>query len=227
MPNSDSFTLPLDCHYRTRVPEGRDPDLAVLALHGYGMSAETMMRLVTPTLEGVPAVIASLQGPHQHYRGEGPSSGIAAYNWGIRQHHGEAVRLHREMVRHVVAAMGQRFGIPPKRCVLLGFSQPVGLNYRFVGAYPEEIGGVIGICGGVPKDWDEEPSPYRDFATPILHIARDQDEFFPVEAVSQFARRLSRHASDVEFHLIPGAHRYPSSAGDLVRPWLKRFIPRS
>ena len=195
-------------------------NLAVIALHGYGMSAESMMRLVVPTLDDGQIVVASLEAPNQHYQGEGPKSGVAAYNWGIRQHHPESVRMHHQMVHHVVAGIGHRFNIPPKRCVLLGFSQPVGLNYRFVGTHPDAIGGVIGICGGIPKDWDQEPAKYQDFSTPILHIARDQDEFFSVETVSTFKQRLSKHASNVEFHLIAGAHRYPTAAKQLVRPWL-------
>jgi predicted esterase len=214
-----SFQIPLDCHYLIHTPSA-PPDLAVIALHGYGMSAETMMRLVVPTLDGTQAIV-SLQAPFQHYQGEGPRSGIAAYNWGIRQHHPDAVRMHHQMVLRVIEEVGKQFGIGPKRCVLLGFSQPVGLNYRFVGTHPEAVGGVIGICGGVPKDW-EDPT-YRDFSTPLLHIARDQDEFFPVATVAGFRDRLKRHASDVEFHLLPGGHRYPTAAKEIVRAWLKRL----
>ena len=216
---SHSFDIRLDCHYLLHTPPTA-PDVAVIALHGYGMSAETLMRLVVPTLDGTQAVV-SLQAPHQHYHGEGPRSGIAAYNWGIRQHHPESVRMHREMVFRVVEDIGKRLGIPPKRCVLLGFSQPVGLNYRFIGTHPDAVGGVIGICGGVPKDWEEDK--YHDFATPLLHIARDQDEFFPVATVSGFRDRLLHHASNVEFHLLPGAHRYPTAAKEIVRGWLTRL----
>jgi predicted esterase len=211
-----SFEIRFDCHYLLHTPP-EAPDLAVIALHGYGMSAETMLRLVVPTLDGTQAVV-SLQAPHQHYQGEGPRSGIAAYNWGIRQHHAESVRMHHEMVLRVVDDIGKRFGIPPRRCVLLGFSQPVGLNYRFIGTHPDAVGGVIGICGGVPKDW-EEPK-YRDFSTPLLHIARDQDEFFPVATVEGFRDRLRAHASNVDFHLLPGAHRFPTAAKEIIRSWL-------
>jgi phospholipase/carboxylesterase len=217
---SHSFEIRLGCHYLLQTP-ATPPDVAVIALHGYGMSAETMLRLVAPTLDGTQAVV-SLQAPFQHYQGEGPGSGIAAYNWGIRQHHPESVRLHHEMVLRVIDDIGKRFGIGPKGCVLLGFSQPVGLNYRFVGTYPDAVGGVIGICGGVPKDWEEDK--YRDFVTPLLHIAREQDEFFPVATVAGFRDRLLRHAANVEFHLLPGAHRYPRAAKEIVRDWLRRRV---
>jgi hypothetical protein len=66
------------------------------------------------------------------------------------------IRLHHEMVCAVAAEMRIRFGIPPARTTLMGFSQPVGRNYRLIGTYPNQAGGVIGICGGVPEDWKED-----------------------------------------------------------------------
>jgi len=217
---SQSFEIRHEARYLLHVPR-EGCETAILALHGYGMNPEVMLRLVAATLDGN-QVIASLQGPHQHYAGEGPGSGVAAYNWGIRQHHPEATRLHHEMVLRVVDEVGRRFGIAPKRCVLLGFSQPVGLNYRFLGKHPEAVGGVVGICGGVPKDW--ETGPYHsEIPTPILHISRDQDEYFPVDVVAGFRSRLQTRAANVEFHLLPGAHRYPSAAKELVRGWLSKI----
>ncbi len=96
----------------------------------------------------------------------------------------------------------------------MGFSQPVGLNYRFIGTHPEEAGGVIGICGGVPKDWAEDK--YKPVAAPILHISRSEDEYFPTDYVKGFPDRLRQHARDVEFHLLPGGHRFPSKAKPII-----------
>lgn len=216
-----AFEIRTEARYLLHVPR-EGCDTALLAFHGYGMNPEVMLRLVAATLNGN-QVIASLQGPNQQYAGEGPGSGVAAYNWGIRQHHPEATRVHHAMVHQVVEDMGKRFGIPPRRCVLIGFSQPVGLNYRFLGKHPDAVGGVIGVCGGVPKDWEDGPYA-EEIATPILHISRDQDEYFPVNVVAGFPTRLRHRATDVEFHLLPGAHRYPSAAKELVRDWLSSKI---
>src|SRR5262249_18424608 len=102
------------------------------------------------------------------------------------------------------------------------FSQPVGLNYRFIGTYPQEAAGVIGICGGVPKDWEEDK--YHAVTAPIFHISRSEDEYFPAEVVRGFPDRLRRHAADVAFHLLPGTHRFPSKAAPLIQTWLKRLF---
>jgi predicted esterase len=104
----------------------------------------------------------------------------------------------------------------------MGFSQPVGLNYRFIGTYPEEgVGGVIAMCGGVPKDWEEDK--YAPVEAPILHIARSEDEFFPEAVARGFPERLRAHASNVEFHMLPGKHRFPSKAGAVIREFTEKI----
>ena len=193
----------------------------ILALHGYSSNPEDMLRL-TRAAVGAQHPVASLQAPNQHYLSERPKEGrpVSAYNWGISKHWDSTVRLHHEMVLQVLAALRKRFGLPAERCLLAGFSQPVGLNYRFAATHPAEIGGVIGICGGVPRDWGDPK--YKPVTASVLHISRDQDEFYPVAQASTFADRLRERATDVEFHMLTGPHRFPSQAGVIIRPWIKR-----
>jgi predicted esterase len=58
----------------------------------------------------------------------------------------------------------------------------------------------------------------------ILHISRDEDEFYPVPVVQEFGERLRKYASDVEFHLLPGGHKFPSKGATLIQPWLRRVF---
>ena len=217
------FDLRLKCRYLLAVPETLpEQPIIVLTLHGYGSNPDTMLRLTVPTV-APDVVVAALQGPHQHYAApDGPAGGVAGYNWGIRHHHAEVVEVHHNMVLIALAELQRRFGVGSRHCFLMGFSQSVGLNYRFVGTHPEAVGGVIGICGGVPKEW--ESPKFKDFSTPILHISRSEDEVFPVATANGFPDRLRAHASDVEFHMITGKHRYPSKARELVRPWMARVL---
>jgi predicted esterase len=214
------FETRMECYYSLHVPELiDDTTLLAVALHGYGSNADDMMRLTVPAV-GRRHIVASLQAPNQHYSTPpGAAASREAYNWGIRQHWRAAIDLHHRMVREVISSLRERFQVGPERTVLAGFSQPVSLNYRFVGTHPGWVRGVIGICGGVPRDWEE--TEYRVDAA-ILHIARDADEFYPTADVEKFPDRLRTHASDVEFHLLPGSHRFPSHAGAVIQPWLKR-----
>jgi predicted esterase len=171
---------------------------------------------------GESCLIASLRGPNQHYLSGNPATDEIGYNWGTRSHPEINVSLHHRIVKAVSAHLRERFEIPVARTILMGFSQPVGLNYRFIGTYPTEAAGVIGICGGVPKDWEEDK--YQPVAAPILHISRSEDEFFSAEVARGFPARLRHHASDVEFHMLPGTHRFPSKAVPLIQGWMNRLF---
>lgn len=214
-----TFRLAAEYQYLSYTP--KNTPLLVLALHGYGMNAHTMLELTKP-LFAESAAIASIQAPNQFYLRDNPTSSEVGYNWGTRAHGNASIAFHHQMVRQVSAEMRERCGISPARTILVGFSQPVGYNYRYSSAFPQEIGGVIGICGGVPKDW--ETGNYGKVSAPILHIAREQDEFFPAAVTEDYARKLRTRASDVEFHQLPGGHRFPSKGRAVVRPWLERVF---
>ena len=195
--------------------------LLVLTLHGFGSNPDVMLRLSVPAV-GEECIVASLRGPNQHYLSGNPASDEVGYNWGTRRHPELNIRLHHEIVQAVAKELRARFSIPAHRTLLMGFSQPVGLNYRLIGTHPGEAGGIIGICGGVPKDWEEDK--YHPVSAPILHIARSEDEFFPADVARGFPDRLRRHAADVEFHLIEGGHRFPSSSTPIIRAWMDRVF---
>lgn len=223
---SHTFAMEMECHYCLRVP-AVTPDALFLVLHGYGMNASTMLELSQLVL-GKESLIASIQAPHHFYLSQNEPNPKVGYSWGTRNHGTASIRFHHAMIRKVRNALEHRFHVPPKRTILLGFSQPVGYNYRFAATYPNEVGGVIGICGGVPKDF--ETGDYQSVSASLLHIARDQDEVFPTEITTDYERKLRTRATDVEFHLLPGGHRFPSKGRAVIEPWLNRLgieLPRS
>ncbi len=221
MESLNSVQVQFDAGFLLHTPakvDSRTP--LVLALHGYGSNPEVMLRLSLMAL-GEDSIVASLRAPNQAYASGKPGMDEIAYNWGTRPHAALNIHLHHSIVRAVAAELRGRFSIPAKRTILMGFSQPVGLNYRFIGTFPGEAGGVIAICGGVPKDWEEDK--YSRVDAPVLHISRSEDEFFPPAVAARFPDRLRRHATNVEFHMLPGGHRFPSKAGPLIRNWLARW----
>jgi len=224
-PEQHNFAVRFESRYLLHVPQQEYfvKPLIIIALHGYSSNPEAMLRL-TVGLAGTENVVAAIQAPNQHYVSQGLPDGQSApgYNWGIRQHWESAVRLHHDMVLHVLADLRERFQVGPERCALAGFSQPVGLNYRFVATHPDQVRGVIGICGGVPRDWEE--ANYKPVTAALIHISRDEDPYYPVEVASAFPQRLRVHAKDVEFYMLPGPHRFPSKANVIVQPWLDRVF---
>jgi predicted esterase len=218
-----TFSARLDCHYLVRAPDDLDREAAlVVMLHGFGQTPEALLPL-TEKLVGGKHVIASLQAPNQFYL---PRNGDGArdvgYCWATNRHMPGSVRLHHDMVLHVLNEAGREYGIPPERRVLAGFSQPVSLNYRFAATRPDAVRGVIGICGGVPGDWEE--GTYRPVRAAVLHIARREDEYYPPAVTELYAEKLRIRVEDVEFHMLEGGHRFPSKGHPLVEGWLQRIL---
>lgn len=215
------FSARLDCHYLLRAPDVvNGGTLLVVTLHGFGANPETMLGL-TARLFVTQAAMASLQGPYQFFRGA--TTQEVGYGWITSNNPAESIRLHHDMVSHVLEEAGREFGIPPERRLLVGFSQSVSLNYRFAATRPRAVRGVIAIAGGLPSDW--ESRAYQPVEASVLHIARHQDEYYPPNVTEQYAERLRRRAADVEFHLIDGGHQMPSSGNLVVGPWLRRILP--
>jgi predicted esterase len=215
-----SFSARLDCHYLLRAPETLDSQtLLVVTLHGFSSNPEVMLRL-TETMFGPRHAIAALQGPNQFYLGmNNPDVG---YGWATNRQAAGSIRLHHEMVQHVLNEAGRAYGIPPERCLLAGFSQPVSFNYRFAATYPAAVRGVIALCGGLPSDW--ETASYQPVTAAVLHIARSADEYYPPEVTEKYPDRLKTRAGDVEFHLLDGGHRFPSKGKPIVENWLRRIL---
>src|SRR5262245_18995763 len=122
-----TFSARLDCHYLLRVPGAINArTLLVATLHGFGQNAEMMLPL-TEKLVGARHLIASVEGPFQFF----PNGNVteAGFSWGANRHAPSSIRLHHDMVLHVLNEVGREYRIPPERRILVGFSQPVSLNY--------------------------------------------------------------------------------------------------
>lgn len=224
VPADRAFSARLDCHYLLLTPPLVSPQTPlVITLHGFGSNPEAMLdlteRLFAAEAPDSQPVVVSLQGPNQFFLGAATRE--VGYGWITNRRPSESIRLHHEMVRHAAEEIGRQFGIPRERSFLCGFSQSVGLNYRFVATYTDLFRGVIAICGGLPGDWDD--GNYREVAASVLHIARRSDEYYPPEVTCSYLERLRRRAADVEFYLIEGGHQMPSGGQKIVGPWIRRL----
>jgi predicted esterase len=215
-----TFSARLDCHYLLHVPDTADSrTVLVVTLHGFGQNPETMLHL-TQKMFGPQHVIASLQGPNQFFLDAKAQQ--VGFGWNSSRHTASSIRLHHDMVLHVLHEAGGEFEIPPQRRILAGFSQPVSLNYRLAATFPDAVRGVVAVCGGLPGDW--ERGAYQPVTAAVLHIARRADEFYPPALTEQYAERLRLRVMDQEFHLIDGGHTMPSGGRVIVEGWLDRIL---
>lgn len=182
-----TFKTEITLYYDLYIPEGAKKAPLIIAVHGYGAHKRHMMRearAVAP--EGF--VIASVQGPHQHFRPTGDGYRIG-FGWLTDHRPEEYVRLHHEFLLNVIEKLASEGLIDRSQIYLYGFSQACALNFRFAFTYPEIPRGVIGVCGGIPGDLDTNPI-YKPFGAQTLYLYGDDDEFYAQEKFADFQRKL-------------------------------------
>ena len=208
--------------YYDLIPGVSSPAPLLIALHGYGAGkwhATREAKLIAP--EGF--AIVSLQGPHQHLREPKQAGGPLrfGFGWLTNFRPEESVAVHQRALLDVIEALDGEGLIDRRRIFLLGFSQSCALNYRFAFTNPEVLRGVIGICGGLPGDW-ETSELYRPTNAAVFHAAGERDEFYPPARVADYEQQLRQRASDVEFRSYDAQHEISAAMRTDIHDWLKQ-----
>ena len=139
-------------------------------------------------------VIASLQGPYQHFLSseQTPNPLRPGFGWITKFKSDESIELHHNSIKSIIETLKNGNRIDADNVFLLGFSQSVSLNYRFAFAYPELIKGVIAINGGTPGDLSNADK-YRKINLSVLHISGNQDTIYTPEIVNQQINYKSKY----------------------------------
>lgn len=196
----------------------------LIGLHGYGAHKRQMMRearqMAPPDF-----AVASLQGFHQHFKEPREQGGPPRFGFGWLTsfrpedshavHHGALLDLIETLVEEGIADR--------KHIFLLGFSQSCALNFRFAFTRAESLRGVIGICGGLPGDW-ETSELYAQTNASVLYLHGETDEVYPPARVLDYGARLRERASDVEVKSYPAAHEITPAMREDVRAWLQARV---
>ncbi len=203
----------------------RVPAPVLVALHGYGSNKVWMMR---ETRGHVPEwfAVATLQGPHQHIKEPREKGGPLRYGFGWLTNFRpeDSVALHHRAVLDLVGELVSREVARADAVFLMGFSQACALNYRFAFTHREVLRGVVGVCGGMPGDW-EEGAWYGETRASVLHLSGGRDEFYPPERVSDYGERLRTRAADVETKTYDVGHEFAPEMRADVRVWLAARAP--
>jgi len=206
--------------YSVRVPAaprgGRLP--ALIALHGYGGTRESLLGFAA-RLAGEGFVVAALQGTHQHIVRVRGGRVTVGYGWGTQRESEANQALHHAFIQAVIRDLVRTCHVDPRRIFLFGFSQSVGLNYRFAFTHPRAVRGVVAVCGGLPGDW-ETNRQYRRTPAHVLHISGTVDPHYPLDRVRPYKAALERRAALVEHWFYPMGHRFPRRAAPAIRRWL-------
>src|ERR1041384_1483496 len=219
-----TLTATVKLYYDLFAPSDA-PSPLLVALHGYGSNKGWMMRAARACVpEGF--AVAALQGPHQHLKEPREAGAPLRYGFGwlTNFHAADSVAVHHRALLDLIAALVAEGVADRRRLFLLGFSQTCALNYRFAFTHTDILRGVIGICGGLPGDWQTRAT-YQPTQASVLHLAGARDEFYPPARVTDYERQLRERAREVEFKSYADAgHELTETMRADVRAWLKARV---
>lgn len=221
-PEERMLSASIKLYYDLRVA-GASPAPLLIALHGYSANKRQMMREATQVApEGF--AIVSLQGVHQHMKEPKEPGGPLrfGFGWLTNFHPEESAGIHHQALRDLIGSLTADGVADPTRIFLLGFSQTCALNYRFAFANPDLLRGVVGICGGLPGDW-ETSEIYQPTNAAVFHLAGAQDEFYSPARVSDYEERLRLRATNVEFKSYEAGHEMVPAMRADIKTWLTKY----
>lgn len=216
-----TLTAEIKLYYDLYLPDVKPAPL-LIALHGYGANKRQMTREARKMIpEGF--AIGSPQGFHQHLKEPREPGGPLrfGFGWLTNFHPEESVGLHHRALLDLIDQLVDEGVALRRRVFLLGFSQSCALNYRFAFTYPDRLRGVIGICGGLPGDW-ETSELYKQTEAAVFHLAGARDEFYTPERVRDYEARLRERARGVEMKSYEAGHEIAQAMRDDVRSWLEK-----
>jgi phospholipase/carboxylesterase len=219
-PNIDRpLAARINLYYDLRVATA-GPAPLLIALHGYGANKRHMMR-EAQQMAPENFAIASLQGFHQHIKEPREPGGPLrfGFGWLTNFRPEESIAVHHQVVKDLLSRLVQEGLADSSRIFLLGFSQSCALNYRFAFTHPEVLNGVIGICGGIPGDWNSNPI-YHASQLDVFHLAGTRDEFYTPERVRDYEQELSKRARSVTFKSYDAEHEIVPQMREDIRQWL-------
>ncbi len=211
-------------YYDLYIPEGDTPKPLLIALHGYGGDKTSMMKLARRINE-LDYVIAALQGPHQHMlipktRDEKLKFG---FGWLTNFKPEESVEMHHRNLRSLIQRLTSNGVADARNVFLLGFSQAVGVNFRFAFTHANLVRGVVAICGGIPSDW-EIADKYEGGEIEVLYLGAEQDEFYTPDRLAQFAEAMKIRARSVELQMFDTGHEVPRDSYPVIDQWIKSKV---
>ncbi|WP_152040539.1 alpha/beta hydrolase [Salinigranum salinum] len=173
----------------------RVADTAVVALHGRGATAESVLRLADEFHRHGVASVA----PQAHRNRWYPRSFLAPID-ANEPDLSSAIAAVDATVDDVIDA-----GVPPERVVVVGFSQGGCLAAEYVARHPRRYGGLVVLSGGLIGPEGTTFEHTGDLAgTPVFLGCSDVDPHVPVERVHESRDVFERLGGDVTERIYPG-----------------------
>lgn len=201
---------------RNLPPAGVTPDSLVVLLHGYGADGNDLIELAPHWRRQLPRT--AFVAPHAPERIPGMPYGfqwfsLAGYDPNqMRRDPRHTAEIYRRMETGAIAAAGlldrflddelARYGLPPGRLALVGFSQGTMMALHVGLRRPAAPAAIVGFSGAlVGGDRLKDEIACRP---PVLLIHGDADEMVPVTALFGATEGLAQAGITVRWHIAQG-----------------------
>lgn len=177
----------------------RKPDSLVFMLHGIGADGSDLIGLADVFARDLPdTAFFSPDAPHPF--AEAPF-GRQWYSRGTPQARVEGVRAVAPVVDAYVDELARQHGLPPGRCVLLGFSQGAIVSLHAAPRRQVPLAGVVALSGALVTG-DTLAAEAANKA-PILLVHGAADRVLPASGSQLAAAALEGIGVPAELHVLP------------------------
>nr|WP_127090616.1 phospholipase [Aquabacter cavernae] len=183
------------------APRSGEANALVVLLHGYGADGRDLIDLAEEFGGRLPhAAFVAPHAPEPCAQAPVGRQWFALDDLDLRSL-ALGVTAAAPALERFLAAEGARWGVPPHRVALLGFSQGAMMALGVMGRLAVPPAAVIGLSGLWAGPRPETPPAAPP---PICLIHGTQDEVVPVEALFSSAMGLMGAGFPAEWHLCPG-----------------------
>lgn len=220
--NDLSLRAEINLYYDLFIPNNAViPAPLLIAVHGYGAHKRYMMREAR-AIAPENFVIASVQGPHQHFRRTDDGYRIG-FGWLTDHKPDEYVALHHKFLLDVIEKLSTDGLIDPSQIFLYGFSQSCALNFRFAFTYPDIARGIVAACGGIPGDLETNPV-YKPFTAETFYLYGDDDEFYTQEKFREFDEKLTSRIQNYRSKHYKAKHEITEDMRTDIKQFLNQLM---
>jgi phospholipase/carboxylesterase len=199
-----------------------EPHTLVVALHGYGSTAEAFRRSTKPFTEA--GFVVAL--PEASYAVT-TEDGELGYDWWLYQYP-EDEKLHFRAASLLVGTslpalvedLCGSYGAD--HVYLFGFSQGALTSFMLGLTKPDLVDGIIAFGGMASADWYPGDTLENASGVPVLMVQGTSDERIPLAWAKSTVELLQANGNEVTFRTFEGGHLVPPGQVQASVTWIKQ-----
>ena len=190
---------------------GKAPKQLVIFLHGLGSNGQDLIGLAPYFSRVLPdAVFVSPDAPYPCDMAPMGHQWFSLQEW-TPESILRGVQLAAPVLDSYITEQMEKYGVPPEKTVLVGFSQGTMMGLYAAPRYPEKLSGVLGYSGALV--WGDEIDSHSMNIIPVHLIHGNIDTVVPVAAYFQAKSKLEDAGFTVTGGITPGLMHNIDEAG--------------